>query len=269
MSWSILAPAIIVGTALALIVAERIRPYDRQRFARAGLGVDLIGYALVQSLVLALPIRAIVDAANGVVGSHLVSSWPFALQVGFFVILHDFYIYWFHRLQHRNRYLWRVHEAHHSAREVDWIAGSRSHALEIAINQTIELGAMILLGAGPDVVLCKGAISIASGMWIHANIDVHTGWLSRVINGPEMHRWHHAIDYVEPGRNFSTKLAIWDWLFGTAYLPAHKPAGYGLAEDFPRAFFAQQAHAFRGMPHVRQPVVPSGQPDRAASCSSA
>jgi sterol desaturase/sphingolipid hydroxylase (fatty acid hydroxylase superfamily) len=141
--------------------------------------------------------------------------------------------------------LWRIHEAHHSAREVDWIAGSRSHALEIIVNQTIELGVMVVLGASPDVILAKGTISVVWGMWIHANIDVRSGWLQYVINGPEMHRWHHAIDVPMPGRNYATKLAWWDYLFGSVHRPAEKPAGYGLAEAFPRGFLAQQLRAFK------------------------
>jgi sterol desaturase/sphingolipid hydroxylase (fatty acid hydroxylase superfamily) len=82
-------------------------------------------------------------------------------------------------------------------------------------------------------------------MWIHSNVDVHTGWLQRIINGPELHRWHHAIDYAPPGKNFGTKLAIWDHVFGTADRRPGKPAGYGLADPFPSGFLAQQAHAFR------------------------
>jgi hypothetical protein len=43
-----------------------------------------------------------------------------------------------------------------------------------------------------------------------------SGWpidrLQWVINGPEMHRWHHAIDHPQGGSNFGTK-AIWDWIF--------------------------------------------------------
>jgi sterol desaturase/sphingolipid hydroxylase (fatty acid hydroxylase superfamily) len=35
------------------------------------------------------------------------------------------------RLQHRSPLLWRIHEAHHSVEDIDWVAGSRSHALEI------------------------------------------------------------------------------------------------------------------------------------------
>jgi sterol desaturase/sphingolipid hydroxylase (fatty acid hydroxylase superfamily) len=247
-TWTILAPLIVVAGAAAIIVLERVRPYDRQRFLRPGLGVDLIGYALIQSAVLSVVIRALVEAVDHLTSasSHgLVAGWPFAAQLALFIVSHDFYIYWFHRWQHASPWLWRLHEAHHSAREIDWIAGSRSHALEIVINQTIEVAAMVLLGASTDVMLCKGAISIVSGMWIHANVDLSTGWLRRVINGPQLHRWHHAIDYAPPGKNFGTKLAIWDYLFGTADLPARRPAGYGLVEPFPAGFLAQQAHAFR------------------------
>jgi sterol desaturase/sphingolipid hydroxylase (fatty acid hydroxylase superfamily) len=239
--------AVVVG-ALVIIGLERRFPYDSQRFWRAGFAGDLIGYALIQSAVLSVVINGLVralDAATGASRHGLVSAWPFAAQLALFVVTHDFYIYWFHRAQHRFPLLWRLHEAHHSAREIDWLAGSRSHALEIVINQTVEVSVMVMLGASTDVMLWKGAISVLWGMWIHSNIDVRTGWLQYVINGPEVHRWHHAIDYKPPGKNFGTKLAFWDYLFGTADRPPHKPSGYGLAEPFPAGFFAQQAHAFR------------------------
>jgi sterol desaturase/sphingolipid hydroxylase (fatty acid hydroxylase superfamily) len=251
-SAAVIAPAIIAGGALSIIALERLRPYDRQRFLRAGLGVDLIGYALIQSAVLSVVINGLVRALDAALGASiaasdrgLVSGWPFAAQLALFIVSHDLYIYWFHRAQHRIPLLWRLHEAHHSAREVDWIAGSRSHALEIVVNQTIEVAAMVLLGASTEVMLYKGAISIVSGMWIHANVDLRLGWLSHVINGPELHRWHHAIDYAPPGKNYATKFAIWDYLFGTADRRPGKPAGYGLADPFPAGFLAQQAHAFR------------------------
>ena len=60
------APAITVGGALVIIALERLRPYDRQRFWRRGLGVDLIGYALVQSAVLSVVINGLVRARPGV-----------------------------------------------------------------------------------------------------------------------------------------------------------------------------------------------------------
>lgn len=242
MTATVVAAAVIVASALVIIACERRWPYDRQRLLRDGFALDLVGYALVQSAVLGVAIDALTSRLPVVV--H-VDGWPIAAQVAMFVVIHDLYIYAFHRAQHRVPWLWRLHEAHHSARDVDWLAGSRSHALEIAINQTIEVGVMAMCGAAPIAMLIKGVISIVWGMWIHANVDVHTGWLGEILNGPEQHRWHHAIDVPRPGRNYATKLACWDRLFGTRYRPARKPAGYGLAEPFPRGFFAQQWYAFR------------------------
>jgi sterol desaturase/sphingolipid hydroxylase (fatty acid hydroxylase superfamily) len=149
-----------------------------------------------------------------------------------------------HRWQHSNKWLWRIHEAHHSPKKVDWLSGSRSHALEILINQTVEFAPIVLLGAPVEVISYKGVISAVWGMYIHSNIDVRTGWLQKIINGPEMHRWHHSTGKGR-NRNFATKLAIWDWIFGTAYLPPSKPDEYGLKTYFPKNYFTQTLYAFR------------------------
>jgi sterol desaturase/sphingolipid hydroxylase (fatty acid hydroxylase superfamily) len=187
------------------------------------------------------------DGLTGLSRQGLISGWPFALQVAFFVLSHDLYIYWFHRWQHTSPMLWRLHEAHHSGRDVDWVTSSRSHVIEILINQTIEFAPMVLLGASPDVAIVKSMIGAVWGLWIHANIDVRSGRLQWIVNGPEAHRWHHAVDAEAQGRNFATKFAFWDRLFGTAFLPSRrKPTGYGLAEGaFPAGYFAQQLFAFR------------------------
>jgi sterol desaturase/sphingolipid hydroxylase (fatty acid hydroxylase superfamily) len=246
----VISPLVICLTAVLFIALERAFPYDKgQRILRQGFWTDLIWYTIIQSYVLALVISAIImwtDHHTGLSRFHIVSVWPISIQILFFFVIHDFYIYWFHRLQHHSPILWRIHEAHHSVRDVDWLAGSRSHSLEILINQTIEFMPMTLLGAAPVVPIIKGMIDAIWGMYIHSNLDVHTGKFQRFINGPEMHRWHHAIEITEGGINFATKLAIWDWLFGTKYLPEAKPSGYGLAGvNFPKNYFAQHVFAFR------------------------
>lgn len=249
MSWQVLAPILICVGAVVIIALEHLFPYTPgERLFRRGFVLDFLWYGLVQSFILAFVIRHGVewlDARTGLSSHGLVSSWSIGAQVLFFVVLHDFYIYWFHRAQHKNRFLWRLHEAHHSVTSVDWIAGSRSHSFEILINQSIEFGAMILMGAHPDVLLIKGVISVVWGMWIHANVDVRSGALQYVINGPEMHRWHHSIEYPGDGANYATKFAFWDYLFGTVHRPPAKPPGYGLGEPFPDGYWAQHAYAFR------------------------
>ena len=262
MSVAYISPLVICSTAVIFIVLERFFPYDKgQRVFRDGFWTDLVWYTIIQSYVLALVISAIIrwtDTHTGLSRLHLLSDWPIGYQVLFFFVTHDLYIYWFHRLQHHSRILWRIHEAHHSVKAVDWLAGSRSHSLEILINQTIEFLPMVLLGAAPEVPLIKGIIDAVWGMYIHSNLNVHTGKLQLLINGPEMHRWHHAIEITEGGINFATKLAIWDWIFGTSYLPKEKPSGYGLGDvDFPHNYFAQHAFAFR--PFTRSSPSPQAQ----------
>lgn len=256
MDAQLLSAGVIVLAAVVLIGLERWKPYSPgQRLFREGFFTDLFWYSLVQSYVLGLVIAAFItwiDGHSGLSRLRLLSDWPLAAQVVFFVVTHDLYIYWAHRAQHTFLPLWRIHEAHHSVKDVDWLGGARSHAVEILINQTVEFAPIVLLGAPPEVAIIKGTISAIWGMFIHANIDVRMGALQKVINGPEMHRWHHAVEITEGGLNYGTKLAIWDWIFRTAYLPKHKPRGFGLSDvAFPKSYFAQQLFAFRRTSRVR------------------
>jgi len=248
---ALLSLAIIVPAAVAFIILEHFFPYDRnQRLFRQGFWVDLLGYGVVQSYLLGLVIAQIIewmDTSTGWSRLHLVSDWPLWVQCTFFLFLHDLYIYAFHRWQHNNKFLWRLHEAHHSGSNVDWLSGTRSHALEILVNQTIEFAPIVLLGAAPEVALFKGVIDAVWGMYIHSNIDSHHGILVYVFNGPELHRIHHSRVYKGVGENFATKFSFWDYLFGTASDSLDKPASYGFPEEegFPEGFVAQQIYAFR------------------------
>jgi sterol desaturase/sphingolipid hydroxylase (fatty acid hydroxylase superfamily) len=249
------AAVVLAGGLFAVL--ERRWPYNRDhRLIRTGFWIDVVLYCFVQSYVMGIIIGRLIvwlDAHTGWSNLGLLAAWPIDAQLAFFIVTHDLYIYGFHRLQHASPLLWRLHEAHHSVPQVDWLSGVRSHALEILINQTIEFAPIVLLGAGPTVAVLKGAISAIWGMFIHSNLDVRLGKLQYVFNGPEMHRWHHDTDKAAHGKNFSTKLAIWDWLFGTAYLPdprLRKAGKYGLEdvtypERFPFDYFVQQAAAFR------------------------
>jgi len=238
MSFQATSTIIIIIASVIMIILEKIFPYKKnQKLIREGFFNDFILYTLFQSYILGLIIFGFLNylySFTGVEHYRILANVPLWAQIIFFLVVHDFYIYWFHRWQHNNKYLWRIHEAHHSNTEVDWLAGSRSHAFEILINQTVEFAPIILLGAAPEMAIIKGMISAIWGMYIHSNIDVREGWLQYIINGPEMHRWHHSDDDNDEFKhNFSTKLAIWDWIFGTAFLPdprKRKPILYGLKD---------------------------------------
>jgi len=242
---------ILVLWIIFIIAWERISPYRKGlKFFREGFWIDLVWYTLIQSYFLKI---LIFDYIIAPVQHHFdwssfqfVSHWPIAIQVLFFLVTHDLYIYLFHRLQHRSKFLWRTHEAHHSGKEVDFLSGSRSHIIEIIINQTIEFAPIILLGADPAVIPIKALLDAMFGMFIHANVNVKLGKLKYILNTPELHLWHHA-NYIEVFHaNFATKFAIWDHLFGSAYDPGHAPGNerenWGLGYEYPRDYFMQ--HAF-------------------------
>ncbi|MEL6389436.1 MAG: sterol desaturase family protein [Bacteroidota bacterium] len=253
--------SVILGIWVVLMISmERIFPYTKGvKFFRRGFWMDLVWYTIIQSYLLKILIFDWIIApgksALGLSELGYISHWPIWVLVLFFLISHDFYIYWFHRLQHSNRWLWRTHEAHHSVRECDWLAGSRSHAVEILINQTIEFAPIFFLldnKTAAIIVPIKALLDAIWGMWIHANINVKTGKLQYVINGPEMHQWHHANHEEVFYANYSTKFAFFDWIFGTAFMPglnpikwpALKPLSFGLPYAYPEDFFSQTVYAF-------------------------
>lgn len=73
-------------------------------------------------------------------------------------------------------------------------------------------------------------------------------WL---FNSPEMHIWHHSYELPEDRRtgvNFGLTLAIWDYLFNTAYVPhngQHIRLGFPGIESFPDKFTAQITHGWK------------------------
>lgn len=226
----------IVGAAILFMIVERFWPYNKgQKLLRVGYFMDLLWYGVAQSYGLGVIISLYVfyfrDRFG--LGHTFVSEWSIPTQIIVFVLIHDLYIYTFHRLQHRVPVLWRLHEAHHSVPEVDWLSGIRSHPLEILINQTVEFAPLILLGVHPIAILYKSAIGSIYGMFIHSNLNVRLGPLSYVLNGPELHRWHHAnCDERAYDKNFATKFSLWDRLFGSYFAPPSDKIAqdYGLVD---------------------------------------
>ncbi len=76
-------------------------------------------------------------------------------------------------------------------------------------------------------------------------------FMRKLFNSPEMHIWHHAYELPEDkpyGVNFGLTLAVWDYLFGTAYIPRDGRdirLGFPGIEKFPDTFIGQNMHGFK------------------------
>ena len=70
-------------------------------------------------------------------------------------------------------------------------------------------------------------------------------FMKTIFNSPEMHIWHHSYELPKDRRmgiNFGLTLAMWDYIFGTAYIPHNGKdirLGFPGIEEFPHDFVHQ------------------------------
>lgn len=185
----------------------------------------------------------------------------------------DFGAWLNHWLFHKTPFLWPFHELHHSAEVLSPITLYREHpvfyllnaqikALSIGVPQGVIFYAFTG-GADPVVVatfetlftayfLC-GAHLRHSHLWLS-----YGPWLGHILISPAQHQIHHSREPRHREVNFGVTLAVWDWLFGTLYVPAERETfAIGLldATDRPHASllrgylvpFARSARALRAL----------------------
>jgi sterol desaturase/sphingolipid hydroxylase (fatty acid hydroxylase superfamily) len=161
--------------------------------------------------------------------------------------------YWFdHFLKHRVPFLWEFHKVHHSATVLTPLTVFRVHPVDSVIFANI-----VALTTG----LAGGVMNYAFGittyqyavtdtnlilvLFVHAYIHLQhshvwisfTGMLGRILLSPAHHQIHHSDNPVHFDKNLGSSLAIWDWLFGTLYIPKRKPEklSFGVEPHHPDA----------------------------------
>jgi sterol desaturase/sphingolipid hydroxylase (fatty acid hydroxylase superfamily) len=149
----------------------------------------------------------------------------------------DFSLYWTHRLFHRYPLLWRAHRMHHAPEILTPITAFRFwpheqivHSSAAAFLNGFGVGlATTLAGAGvtPLTLLGANAFSLVWNLAFahlrHSHVALpFPRWLSYVLVSPHMHQVHHSVEERHHDRNFATVFALWDWIFGTLYLPDPK-----------------------------------------------
>jgi len=57
----------------------------------------------------------------------------------------------------------------------------------------------------------------------HSHIWLSWGpWISRILISPAQHQIHHSIDPKHWNKNYGYIFAIWDWMFGSLYVPKER-----------------------------------------------
>lgn len=235
-AWLVLLLAVFVPL-------ERLWALQPQRVLRRGLGADLGFYflnGLLLNLLLAVPVAILAALLRSAMpGSllHATTTLPLWAKLAATLVVGELGYYWGHRLSHAVPLLWRFHEVHHSAEQLDWLVNTRAHPVDLVITRLCAFVPVYALGFGQAsagigglpllLVILFGTIW---GFFIHANLRWRFGWLEQVVATPGFHHWHHT---AEPphDRNFAAVLPVLDRLFGTLHLPrTGSPNRYGLAE---------------------------------------
>lgn len=182
---------------------------------------------------------------------------PLASFLLYLVVL-DFFDYWYHRAEHHFNWWWGLHSLHHSQQNMNLWSDNRNHLLDDFLRDIIMAVIALVIGVPPgQYVLLVAASRILQSLQ-HANVRIWFGAIGeRLLVSPRYHRLHHAIGIGHEsggkgtlgGHNFAVLFPVWDIVFGTAHfgktfeatgvrdqLPV--PAGEG--RDYGHGFWAQQ-----------------------------
>lgn len=218
------------GTALALMIiiitagmaAERWLPVIRLTRLPALNLCYIPLYFLAQAILLPAvgPIATLAIASGGG-GLFVLPSEGWALIPGAaaYIIVMDLGEYLFHRAQHRIPWLWAMHSLHHSDPEMNVSTTLRHFWAEAAIKTvTIYLAIGLLMKPSPMVLMVYAATSFWN-FFPHMNLRVSLGRFALLLNSPHYHRVHHSRLPEHWDRNFAAIFPVFDWIFGTHYLP--------------------------------------------------
>jgi sterol desaturase/sphingolipid hydroxylase (fatty acid hydroxylase superfamily) len=243
----------LLGSALVFVFIEKLLPLRREQAVfRAEWQTDfqhfVVNHLIVGFVLLAtnLAVHRLFGwaARDGVQG--WVQGLPFPVALFMLVLVADLVQYATHRAYHEVPMLWRLHAVHHSAKHMDWLAGSRQHVLEVLITRTLVLAPIFVLGFSKAVIDAYIVIVGFQAVFNHANVSVRLGPLRYLIVTPNFHHWHHSQDDEAIDRNYAAHFAFIDHLFGTAVQSDRAwPARYGVQGDYmPDGFWRQLAFPF-------------------------
>ncbi|MCP4817831.1 MAG: sterol desaturase family protein [Shimia sp.] len=180
-----------------------------------------------------------------------------ALATLIMILTMDFCKYWAHYIHHENKLLWPFHALHHSAEVMTPLTAQRNHPVFILIRNIIYsfvLGgvqalALFLLIGKIDLLTIGGA---NAGYFLFnllgANLRHSHVWLSygpvleHIFISPAQHHVHHSSAPKHFNKNYGEVFAIWDWMFGTLYVPkGYEKLTFGVADG--NGELIEQPHA--------------------------
>lgn len=160
----------------------------------------------------------------GFIDLSWLSNQSVAAQIGLALLnlfILDFFIYWFHRMQHTIGWMWDIHLVHHSDEDINVTTTTLHSWLHFIVLSAWVALPMSVLFKLPEVSSAIIGTTLAGWMFVtHLNVKLSLGRWSWLVVGPQLHRIHHSAMPQHFNKNFAGYFPIWDILFGTYWEPA-------------------------------------------------
>lgn len=148
-------------------------------------------------------------------------TWPVWTECLVMFLLLDFWMYVWHRANHKMSFLWRFHRMHHSDSEMDVTTAVRFHTGEIVLSAAARLVVVVVLGMELWQLALYELVFLPVVFFHHANVTIPRwldyGLLAFIVT-PAMHRVHHSRWRPETDSNYGSVLPYWDVVFRTMRL---------------------------------------------------
>ncbi len=238
----------------------------RHRSNRADIGYMLFNVFLY-GIVFGWAVLTYQFITNGIIATLVALFGPvapstlpiFITRAGVTVLLFLGYElgYWFnHWLSHRVPFLWEFHKVHHTAEVLTPITNFRVHPVYSWIFANILAFSAAIVGGIGNYLFGNTTYQYAINdtnlilvIFIHTYVHLQhshmwisfQGLLGRVFVSPAHHQVHHSSSPKHFNKNFGSCLALWDWIFGTLYVPTkeREPLTFGFPDH-------ADAHTFKG-----------------------
>ncbi|WP_196888364.1 sterol desaturase family protein [Aureivirga sp. CE67] len=145
-------------------------------------------------------------------------------------ILNDFFSFFIHYLMHKIPFLWEFHKIHHSATSLNPFTQYRLHPIELLINNAKNIiivgfvtGLFDFMSNHQIEKVTFYGVNVLSFIFLswganlrHSHVKLtYFNFLEYILISPFQHQIHHSQNPEHFDKNMGSKLAIWDWMFGT------------------------------------------------------
>jgi len=172
-----------------------------------------------------------------------------------FLIFDDLTQYWWHRISHTNKAMWKLHRPHHVVEEMGVLVTYRNAILYYAFMPGIWLSAMLVYAGMGYAYLLYIPVKLVVILLAHSNtkwdrflynyrILAPIAWIvERVISTPSTHFAHHGLTAEDgvshPNGNYGNLLFIWDIIFESAKITRQYPTKFGAWNRIKEPWYVQ------------------------------